>query len=145
MATALGSASKARYVISSAMIIWTLLTGPTVVQAKVRDVCAVWDPIPQAELALLDSCGKEPVQRRIGALCVRHEWRCGAEGFEGWFMRWMDQAGPEVRVEQREGQFIFSQETGAQALALFWMPNPDALVGFEVLVSRMRSISQEKP
>lgn len=103
--------------------------------------CPPWPEHQPDALRALSTCLEPPVQRQIGNLCVRHEWRCGKTTFKHWFEHWMAEANEPFVVEKRLGQFIFSGQQGDTAWAVFWGPEGEAAQGFVILVSRMRASS----
>lgn len=104
--------------------------------------CQSWPPPPVKALSVLVPCS-EPIVRRLGRLCARHQWRCGAGSFERWFDLWMRQQQEAIRVQTKLGQLILSGEHQGQAWAIFWGIEPARPKGFAVLVSRLRAQHQE--
>lgn len=106
--------------------------------------CPTWHRWPQEAVRNLIPCDQGAVQRRIGQLCVRHEWRCGAGRFEDWLSQWLKQSAEPVRLEKRLGQLIFSGEHNGEAWALFWAIDARPSSGFVLLLSRLRVQPESK-
>lgn len=101
--------------------------------------CDDWQQMPYDALRLLTVCDEPPVQRKLGNLCVRHEWLCGKTTFKNWFDQWMAQTDEPIIVEQRIGQLIFNGVYQDTAWALFWAPIEEEKNGFVVLLSRLKT------
>ena len=120
-----------------------LATGALAARAPAQaGACQAWPQLPIDALSVLVPCSA-PVERRIGRLCARHEWRCGAGSFERWFDLWMRQQQEAIRVQRKLGQLILSGEHQGQSWAVFWGIEPVQTEGFAVLVSRLRVHHQE--
>lgn len=105
--------------------------------------CGSWPSLPYESMRALSLCAQPPVERRVGELCLRHEWLCGDRRFESWFEHWMREMNEPFRLERRLGQLIFSAEQQKSAWALFWFATDQSEKGFAVLFSRLR-VSPEK-
>ena len=107
-----------------------------------QEGCEPWPAWTDDAINALVICDQPAVERRIGDLCVRHEWRCGNGAFESWLGYWLDQTQASIQLERRAGQLIFSGQNQAVAWALFWAIESEPQPGFMVLLSRMRAQSQ---
>jgi hypothetical protein len=105
---------------------------------QTQDECELWPELPNVMRTELHSCVEPPVARKIGQVCVRHEWLCGDGDFGGWFARWAREVDAPMRLELLENQLIFSAEDKDQAWAIFMAASPQATEGFTLLLSRMR-------
>ena len=110
--------------------------------AASKDQCAAWPVWPNAAMNSLALCDQPAVERRIGKLCVRHEWRCGVGAFEDWLGQWLEQTQAPIQLERRSGQLIFSSHEQGVAWAMFWAIQAEPQSRFTVLLSRMRAQSQ---
>ena len=101
--------------------------------------CPAWQDWPYKAISALTPCDEAPVERRIGRVCTRHEWRCGDGVFQDWFAHWLSELKDPVRVQKRQGQLIFSGEEQTTAWAIFWAIDPSTEPGFALLLSRLRA------
>ena len=118
-------------------LVFAVLLAPAAFPA-VATACGDWERLPYRAIGELEVCDEPPVQRRLGDLCVRHEWLCGRGTFERWFERWMAEVDEPIRLEAKMDQLIFSGESQQTAWALFWSKNDESKRNFVVLFSRLR-------
>jgi len=125
-----------------ARLLWLIAAMALPAPAVSENRCGAWPAWPDAAINSLAQCDQPAVERRIGKLCVRHEWRCGGGAFEDWLGHWLEQSQAPIQLERRSGQLIFSGLDHGIAWAVFWGIEPAPQSGFTVLLSRMRAQSQ---
>ena len=107
------------------------------------DDCTGWSSATHPALMSLNDCDQDPVIRRVGKLCIRHEWRCLQESFSDWVARWFAELQEPVRLEIKEDLLIFSGESATEAWAIFWQSVPSTESESRILLSRIRPALHE--
>lgn len=136
------SIAESAWLVRYRRLLWLIAAMALPAPAVSQDQCGAWPAWPDAAINALAPCDQPAVQRRIGKLCVRHEWRCGSGAFEDWLGHWLEQSHAPIQLERRAGQLIFSGHDQALAWALFWAIESEPQSEFMVLLSRMRAQSQ---
>lgn len=127
---------------SSMSLLLALCIVSTVSWAGSERSCMPWVPLESKALNRLVTCEDEPVQRQVGQVCLRHEWRCGDEPFGQWLASWLAEMHEPIAMAMQGDQLVFSGQFGADHLALFWKVRPEDKPGFQVLVSRIRPVNK---
>lgn len=106
--------------------------------------CSPWSRIDSQALNRLSICEDVPVDRLVGQVCLRHEWRCGDEPFGQWLATWLSEMLEPVSMAVQGNQLVFSGQFGRDHLALFWTVRSEDTPGFRVLVSRIRPVIHQE-